>query len=133
MIALPFSARTTLDRVRQSAIWARLQYYALLLSGAETPPASTLRRAGRSGGLGSSRWQRIFAPYGDWSSALDHARRGEPRSRDQTERFRRYCQDCDEDTAHEEFDEFGLGWYAQTCRCRRCGREGMRIWPLLGW
>jgi hypothetical protein len=52
---------------------------------------------------------------------------------DRTDRFRCYCRDCDEDTPHEQFDEFGPGWYAQICRCRRCGQEGIRIWPLTCW
>src|SRR5713101_2136048 len=117
--ALPFSARNILDRVCQSVTWARLHYYALLLFRGDEPPlASTLRRAGHDhGGSGSSRWQRTFAAYGDWSSVLDLACRNEARSRDRTERFRSFCPDCEEDTAHEEFDEFGPGWYAQICRC----------------
>ena len=132
--ALPFSARNILDRVCQSVTWARLHHYALLLFRGDEPPfASPLRRAGRGGGNGSSRWQHMFAAYGDWSSVLDLACHGEPRSRDRTERFRHFCPDCEAETAHEECDEFGPGWYAQICRCRRCGRDGMRIWPLACW
>src|ERR1700730_5556640 len=129
--ALPFSARNIFDRVCQSVTWARLHHYALLLVRVEEPPvASPLWRAG---GSGSSRWRHVFAANGDWSSVLDLACHGEPRSRDRTERFRHFCRDCEEETAHEELDEFGPGWYAQICRCRRCGREGMRIWPLACW
>ncbi len=132
--APPFSARNILDRVCQSVIWARLHHYALLLFRRNEPPlASTLRRPGRDRGNGSSRWQRMVAAYGDWSSVVDLACYGEAHSRDRTERFRRFCRDCEEETAHEEFDEFGPGWYAQISRCRRCGREGMRIWPLACW
>jgi hypothetical protein len=59
--------------------------------------------------------------------------RGETPSDDRPDRFRRFCQDCGEDTAHEGFDEFGPGWYAQICCCRRCGQQGIRIWPLACW
>jgi hypothetical protein len=130
--ALPFSARNLLDRILQSVSGPRQQqhYARHLFSGAEPPLPSTWRR---TGGNGSGRWQRIFAAYGDWSSALDLASRGEARSSDRTEQLRRYCRDCEQDTSHEEFDEFGLGWYALICRCRRCGREGMSVWPLASW
>jgi hypothetical protein len=52
---------------------------------------------------------------------------------DRPERFRRFCRDCGEDTPHEGFDEFGAGWYAQICRCRYCGEQGMKVWPLAWW
>jgi hypothetical protein len=53
--------------------------------------------------------------------------------RDRPERFRRFCRDCGEDTPHDGFDEFGVGWYAQICRCRYCRGEGTRVWPLACW
>ena len=46
------------------------------------------------------------------------------------ERFRQYCMGCREETPHHGFDEVGAGYYAQISRCRRCGREGMSIWPF---
>ncbi len=110
--ALPFSARSILERICQPAIAARLHHYA---RREEHPLAATLRRAGV------------------WPSVLDRACCSEARSHNQTERFYRYCRDCEQDTAHEQFDELGLGWYAQICRCRRCGREGMSVWPLACW
>lgn len=130
--ALPFSARNILDRIRQPVSGARPHHHhrARRLFGGDGSP---LRRPGRDGGSGFSLWQRMFAAYGDWSSVLSLACRGEARSGDRTERLRRYCRDCEEDTSHEEFDEFGLGWYALICRCRRCGRESMNIWPLASW
>jgi hypothetical protein len=93
----------------------------------------TLGHAGRGRGSGLSQLQRVFAAFKDWSSVLKLACRSETRPRERTDRFRQYCRDCGVDTAHEEFDEFGPGWYAQICRCQRCGQEGMRIWPLVCW
>ena len=92
--------------------------------------AATLRRIGRDGGRRLSHWKRKFAALGDWPSVSDRAGRGEILLRDRTERFRRFCRDCGEDTAHEGFDELGVGWYAQTSHCQRCGRQGMRVWSL---
>jgi hypothetical protein len=130
--ALPFSVGDVLDRVRQTVM--KLRQHLDARPGGKVPPLPSKRqRAGLNYRGGSSRWQRIFEAYGDWSSLVDHACHGETRSRDQTESFRRFCHVCDEDTVHEEFDEFGPGWYAQICRCRRCGRQGMRIWPLACW
>ena len=80
-----------------------------------------------------NRWQRMFAALGEWSSVSLLASHGEPLLRDRPERLRRFCRDCDEDTAHELFDEFGVGWYAQTSCCRQCGRQGMKVWPLACW
>ena len=129
--ALPFSARNLLDRIFQPGLGARLRcHLRRLFSEAEPTAASSLRRAG---GNGSSWWQRVFAANGDWSSVLDLATRGEARSSDRTEQVRHYCRDCEQDTTHEEFDEFGLGWYALISRCRRCGRESMSVWPLASW
>ena len=80
-----------------------------------------------------NRWQRMFATLGEWSSVSLLASHGEPLFRDRPERLRRFCRDCGEDTAHVLSDEFGVGWYAQTYRCRQCGRQGMRVWPLACW
>jgi hypothetical protein len=129
--ALPFSARNLLDRIRQPVLGARLHcYFRRLFSEAEPPLASTLRRAS---GNESSWWQRVFAANGDWSSVLDLASRGEARSGDRAEQLCHYCRDCEQDTSHEEFDEFGLGWYALICQCRRCGRESISVWPVASW
>ena len=71
-------------------------------------------------GILHDRWRRIFAGF-------------EILSRDQPERFPHFCQFCGGDTPHEGFDELGPGWYAQICRCRYCGGQGMRVWPLVWW
>ena len=76
--------------------------------------------------------QRIFAALGDWSSLSAVSWRSEILLRDRSERFRRFCRDCGEETVHKESDELGAGWYTQICRCRQCGREGMTVWPI-GW
>jgi hypothetical protein len=86
----------------------------------------------REGGSRLNLWQRTFAALGDWSSVSAVSWRSEILLRDRPERFRRLCLDCGEDTAHEGSDELGAGWYAQICRCRQCGREGMTVWPI-GW
>jgi len=86
----------------------------------------------RDGGIRLNLWQRMFAALGDWSSVSAVSWRSEILLRDRPERFRRFCLDCSEDTAHEGSDELGVGWYAQICRCRQCGREGMTVWPI-GW
>jgi hypothetical protein len=80
-----------------------------------------------------NRWQRMFAALGEWSSVSLLTSQGEPLWRYRPERLRRHCRDCEEDTAHELFDEFGVGWYVQTLCCRQCGRQGMRVWPLACW
>jgi hypothetical protein len=108
--ALPFTLRQILDRVGLALIQ---------------------RRSGLIGGI--HRLHSLFATLGDCPSGSDLARRSATLSGDRPERFRRFCRDCGEDTAHEGFDEFGAGWYAQICRCRRCGRQGMRVWPLAWW
>jgi hypothetical protein len=95
--------------------------------------ASLQQRSGRDGRIRLELWQRMFAALRDWSSVSAPAWRSEILLRDRPERFRRFCPDCGEDTAHEGFDELGIGWYAQICRCRHCGRQGMRVWPLYGW
>ena len=94
--------------------------------------ASTQQRGGRARGIGLDLWQRMLAALGVWSAESHLAWRSEILFDDQPERFRRFCPDCREDTAHEGFDEFGAGWYAQICRCRQCARQGMRVWAL-GW
>jgi hypothetical protein len=95
--------------------------------------AAMLGRIGREGGIRLSHWKRRFAGLADWSSVSDRAGRSEILLRDRTERFRRFCPDCGEDTAHEGFDELGAGWYAQICRCRLCGRQDMKVWGLTCW
>jgi hypothetical protein len=92
-------------------------------------------RAGLASLLGFylSRWKHRFAVLRDWSSLADLAERHEIVVRDRTERFRRFCRDCEEDTVHEGFDELGPGWYAQVCRCRHCGRQDMKVWALTCW
>jgi|SRR6516225_1442755 len=109
---LPFTLRHFLDRV------------GLALTPQRRRPASGIRL---------NRLHALFAARGDWSSGSDVARRDAALSGDRPERFRRFCRDCGEDTAHEGFDEFGAGWYAQICLCRRCGRQGMKVWPLAWW
>ena len=93
---------------------------------------STQRRGGRAGGIPLNLWQRMLAALGVWSAESHLAWRSEILLQDVPERFRRFCPDCQDDTGHEGFDEFGAGWYAQICRCRSCGRQGMTVWPI-GW
>ena len=109
--AQPFTLRRILDRV-----------------GA----APTRQRVSRADGIRLNLWQLMLAALGVGSLASPLAWRSEILLHDQPERFRRFCRDCRQDTAHEGFDEFGAGWYAQICRCRSCGRQGMTVWPL-GW
>jgi hypothetical protein len=33
-------------------------------------------------------------------------------------------------TPHDAFDDSGYGWYAQMWRCRVCGQESFKIWPV---
>jgi hypothetical protein len=44
-----------------------------------------------------------------------------------------FCRSCQADTAHDRFDDSGLGWYAQIWRCRRCGQQDFKIWPIGFW
>jgi hypothetical protein len=78
-------------------------------------------------------WQRTLVVFGDWSAFSKLSWRSELLSRDQPERFVHFCRFCAGDTPHEGFDELGAGWYAQICRCRYCGGQGMRVWPLVWW
>jgi len=110
--ALPFTFRNILDRVGLASAQQRVD----------------LTRA-----VPLSRWQRTIAALGDWSAVSNAAWRREILLHDRRERFRRFCRDCDEDTPHDGFDEFGAGWYAQICRCRYCGEQGMKVWPLAWW
>lgn len=110
--ALPFTLRNILDRVYL---------------------ASTQQRIDLTRAVLLSRWQRVIAALGDWSAATNLAWRREILLRDRPERFLRFCRDCGEDTPHDGFDEFGAGWYAQISRCRCCGEQGMKVWPLAWW
>jgi hypothetical protein len=110
--ALPFSPRSIVER--------------LSFLPAEQP-------GGPTGGVRLNRLQRMFAALGDRLAVSHLARRHDIILDDGSERFRSFCRDCGEDTPHEGFDEFGAGWYAQICRCRHCGRQGMRVWPFCWW
>ena len=90
-------------------------------------------RWSRDGGIRRNLRRRLFAVLGKWSSVSALAGRGEILLRGRPERFRRFCRDCREYTAHEGFDELGVGWYAQICCCLRCGEQGMSVWPLALW
>jgi hypothetical protein len=128
------TVRNILDHLGHSAAGLWLSQWVRLLLGCNEPRLATgLRPASRGGGIPLRPWQRMVAPFGDWSSVSERAWRGETPSDDRTDRFRSFCHDCEEDTPHEAFDEFGPGWYAQICRCWRCGKEGIRIWPLACW
>ena len=78
------------------------------------PP--TRRRGGRAGSIRFNLWQRLLAALGVWSAESHLAWRSEILLHDAPGRFRRFCPDCQEDTGHEGFDEFGAGWYAQISR-----------------
>ena len=110
--ALPFTFRSILGRV------------GFVSTQQHIGPAARIPRNG---------WQRMFAALGAWSSVSDLARRSEILVCDRPEQFRGFCRDCGEDTPHEGSDEFGAGWYAQICRCRYCGKQNMRVWPLAWW
>ena len=108
----PFTLRSLLDRARV---------------------APTLQGRGRRKGTRLPRWQQMFVAFEDWLSASNLAWRGEILLSDQRERFHHFCRDCGGDTPHEGFDELGIGWYGQICRWRRCGRQGMTVWPTAWW
>ena len=91
---------------------------------------SPKRRDAHSGRISLNRWQRVFAAFGDWASVSNFAPRNEILLHDRPERFDRFCHNCGDDTSHDGYDELGIGWYAQISRCRRCGRQGMRVWSL---
>jgi hypothetical protein len=88
---------------------------------------------GLTRGIGISRWQRVITALRDCSAVSDLTWRSEAMLRGQLESFWRFCPECGRATPHCGFDEFGAGWYAQICRCRYCGGEGMRVWPLAWW
>ena len=95
--------------------------------------APTHQRGGRSSGLHLRRWQGLIAGLeARWTTSY-LAWRSEIPSEVYTERVPRFCRDCDDDTPHEGFDELGIGWYAQIYRCRYCGGQSMRVWPLAQW
>jgi hypothetical protein len=74
------------------------------------------------------RWRRFFEQLRrDWREAAA-APDDDARFRDGAERFTMHCQHCREETSHEGVGEVGLGWYAQICRCRRCGHHSVKIW-----
>ena len=88
--------------------------------------SSLLRRlAAEAGGM----WATLAAEAGGMWEAV--AAGEMPRS--PPERLRRPCEDCAAETPHEAFDEMGLGWYAQIWRCRRCGRQALRVWAFGAW
>ena len=87
----------------------------------------------REAGTPLKLWQRVFAALGDWSLLSALAWRSEILLLNRPEQSRRFCRDCAENTAHEDSDELGSGWYAQICRCRQCGRENMTVWPTAWW
>jgi len=91
---------------------------------------STQRRVRRYCRPHLNRRKHLFAALGVWSFLSELAERNEVVLSDQPEQFRRFCPDCGNDTAHERFDELGLGWYAQISHCRQCGRQGMKVWSL---
>ena len=110
---LPFTLRNILDQVSL------------------TSPAQRTRPIR---GICLNRWQRIFAVLGYWWWADSNvAWRNEIPLHGRPERFLNFCRECGEETPHEGFDEYGAGWYAQICRCRHCGEQGMRVWPLAWW
>ena len=111
-LATPFTLRDTLDRLGL---------------------ASMRQGFCRDGGIRLNLWQRIFAALGDWSPVTVIPWRSEILLRDRSERFRRFCLNCGEETSHEGSDELGAGWYSQTGLCRQCGRAGMTIWPSWWW
>jgi len=95
--------------------------------------ATMQQHIGVTRGLRPTRWLRIVAALGDRLAVSTLAWRSDIMLQDRPERFHRFCRHCGEDTPHEGFDEFGAGWYAQLCRCRYCGDQGMRVWPLAWW
>jgi len=110
--ALPFTLRSILDRAGLASAQQRIDLTRAVLL---------------------SRWQRVIAALGDWSAVSNLAWRSEILLHDRPERFHCFCRDCREVTPHEGFDEFGAGWYVQICRCRCCGEQGMKVWPLAWW
>ena len=91
------------------------------------------RRIGFTRGILPNFWQRTFTALGGWAAVSNLSGGNEILLRDPPERFSHFCRDCGEATPHEGFDEFGAGWYAQICRCRYCGGQGLKVWPLAWW
>jgi hypothetical protein len=60
----------------------------------------------------------------NWFSFLA---RGRPPPPSRTQRF---CEACGEDSPNDSFDDTGYGWNAQMWRCRHCGRETIKVWPV---
>ena len=105
----PFTFRDLFDRFGLTSIKRRLSRYCWLrLNG----------------------WLHTLEALEVWSLMSDLAGRSAVHLCDPPERFRRFCPECKEETAHERFDELGVGWYAQISDCQRCGRQGMRVWSL---
>ena len=76
------------------------------------------------------RQKHTFATLGVRSFLSNLAGSSEVLLYDGPEQFRRFCEDCRQDTAHKRYNELGLGWYAQISHCRQCGRQGIRVWSL---
>jgi ribosomal protein L37E len=77
-------------------------------------------------------WQRstllrriLFGARGNWLSFLARTKLPDPPAR-----TRLVCKRCGAETPHDAFDDSGYGWYAQMWRCRVCGQESFKIWPV---
>ncbi len=70
----------------------------------------------------------VLGTRGDWLAFLAGNTPPEP-----PERISLFCESCRADTPHNAFDDSGFGWYAQMRRCRRCGRESLKVWPVGYW
>ncbi len=67
----------------------------------------------------------LFGTRGNWLSFLARTKLPDP-----PVRTRLVCKRCGADTLHDIFDDSGYGWYAQMWRCRDCGQESFKIWPV---
>jgi hypothetical protein len=78
-------------------------------------------------------WHRSLAlrrmAFGAWGNRLSFLTRG--RRLNPPQRSSRRCEGCDAETPHDGYDDAGYGWYAQMWRCRQCGRESMKVWPIV--